>query len=233
MKNIIAHRGSPLYAHENTLQSFSKAIEQGADFIEFDIRRTKDQVLIAHHDPFISLNSDRLNINELCYSELNQIAALQNFEVPSIVQIFELFAGKICFDIELKEENCELEVLNLINKHKLENQYIFTSFNLKILNELKKIKGDIRTGYLFESFNSIINIDIDSIDYLCPDFNTYCKYKDYFTNSIADHISYAIWTVNEADVMRGLFTDPRVDAVITNNTVLAVDIRNESLDKSE
>ena len=47
---IIAHRGASSLARENTIESFKKAIEIGVDMIEFDVRRTRDQALIVHHD---------------------------------------------------------------------------------------------------------------------------------------------------------------------------------------
>jgi glycerophosphoryl diester phosphodiesterase len=51
---IIAHRGVTSPARENTLEAFRKAIELGADMIEFDVRRTKDLRVVVHHDPGIS-----------------------------------------------------------------------------------------------------------------------------------------------------------------------------------
>jgi glycerophosphoryl diester phosphodiesterase len=48
----IAHRGASAYEHENTLASIEKAVELGADAVEFDLRRTTDGVIVlwhAHH----------------------------------------------------------------------------------------------------------------------------------------------------------------------------------------
>ena len=50
-KLIIAHRGASAYAPENTLGAFKAAIEMGADMIEFDVRKTKDNVLVLNHNP--------------------------------------------------------------------------------------------------------------------------------------------------------------------------------------
>ena len=51
MIKVIAHRGaSGMVGQDNTLESFQKAIEIGADMVEFDVRQTKDKVLIVHHD---------------------------------------------------------------------------------------------------------------------------------------------------------------------------------------
>ena len=53
-KLIGGHRGSPKKHKENTILSFMQAIEDGADFIEFDVRRAKDGNLVVHHDAEIS-----------------------------------------------------------------------------------------------------------------------------------------------------------------------------------
>ena len=47
---VIAHRGASADFPENSLDAFSGAFEQGADWIELDVRRTKDGVLVVHHD---------------------------------------------------------------------------------------------------------------------------------------------------------------------------------------
>ena len=47
---IIAHRGASALAPENTLAAFQKAIEDGADGIEFDVRIAKDGVPVVFHD---------------------------------------------------------------------------------------------------------------------------------------------------------------------------------------
>ncbi len=55
---VIGHRGASGYRPEHTLESYRVAIEQGADFIEPDLVVTKDQVLIARHEPEISETTD-------------------------------------------------------------------------------------------------------------------------------------------------------------------------------
>ncbi|MCZ2204924.1 glycerophosphodiester phosphodiesterase family protein [Cylindrospermopsis raciborskii] len=58
---VIGHRGSSGERPEHTLASYKLAIAQGADFIEPDLVVTKDNVLIARHEPMlavVNLNSD-------------------------------------------------------------------------------------------------------------------------------------------------------------------------------
>jgi glycerophosphoryl diester phosphodiesterase len=55
---VIGHRGASGYLPEHTLESYTMAIEQGADFIEPDLVSTKDGVLIARHEPNMIATTD-------------------------------------------------------------------------------------------------------------------------------------------------------------------------------
>ena len=58
---VIAHRGASGYLPEHTLAAYALAVEMGADFIEPDLVLTKDGVLVARHDPWLS---DSTNISD-------------------------------------------------------------------------------------------------------------------------------------------------------------------------
>jgi len=47
---VIAHRGASGERPEHTLESYQRAIEQGADYIEPDLVMTRDGVLVARHE---------------------------------------------------------------------------------------------------------------------------------------------------------------------------------------
>jgi glycerophosphoryl diester phosphodiesterase len=55
---VIAHRGASGYLPEHTLEAYGLAIEQGADVIEPDLVFTKDGVLVARHDRYLSTTTD-------------------------------------------------------------------------------------------------------------------------------------------------------------------------------
>jgi glycerophosphoryl diester phosphodiesterase len=68
---IVGHRGARGLAPENTIASLQKALEHHADQLEFDLRVTKDGVVILHHDPVLRDFSDTpFRINEHTYKEL-------------------------------------------------------------------------------------------------------------------------------------------------------------------
>jgi glycerophosphoryl diester phosphodiesterase len=47
---VIGHRGASAARPENTVEAFRQAAEMGADWVELDVRRTADDVLVVHHD---------------------------------------------------------------------------------------------------------------------------------------------------------------------------------------
>ena len=55
---VIAHRGASGYLPENTAEAYQKAIDLGADAIEFDLVSTRDGVLIASHYPNLAITTD-------------------------------------------------------------------------------------------------------------------------------------------------------------------------------
>ncbi len=55
---VIGHRGASGYLPEHTLESYKRAIELGADFVEPDLVATKDGVLVARHEPNITSTTD-------------------------------------------------------------------------------------------------------------------------------------------------------------------------------
>jgi glycerophosphoryl diester phosphodiesterase len=55
---ISFHRGGALYAPENTLPAFSKAARMGADYVEFDVRATRDGEFFLLHDSRLDRTTD-------------------------------------------------------------------------------------------------------------------------------------------------------------------------------
>ncbi|WP_275287813.1 glycerophosphodiester phosphodiesterase family protein [Halomonas elongata] len=71
---IIAHRGSSAQAPENTIAAIDRALTDGADTIEIDVRLTRDGKVVLHHDASLSrLAGDDRRIDELDSSALEAI----------------------------------------------------------------------------------------------------------------------------------------------------------------
>lgn len=72
---IIAHRGASGALPEHTIEAYRLAIEQGADFIEPDLVMTKDGVLIARHDRYLSTTTNVADQSEFADRKRRQETA--------------------------------------------------------------------------------------------------------------------------------------------------------------
>ena len=147
---IIAHRGFVDNCRENTLEAYRKAIEVGADAIELDIRKTKDNILILFHDRAINEQP----INQLTYEEINSLAVNGGFRVPTLVETLTLVQGKIKLDVELKEKGYETEVVALILEYLPIDRFIVTSFQPQSLSSIKSDYPQVKTGLILDKKNS-------------------------------------------------------------------------------
>ena len=74
---IIAHRGASAHAPENTLASFRKAVEVGADGIELDVRLSKDGVPVVIHDATLTRTGGINNrVADLTAEQLSRVVAI-------------------------------------------------------------------------------------------------------------------------------------------------------------
>lgn len=55
---IIAHRGASGYLPDHTLEGYQRAIALGADYIEPDLVRSRDGVLVARHEPMLGATTN-------------------------------------------------------------------------------------------------------------------------------------------------------------------------------
>ena len=173
MKNplIIAHRGASALAPENTLAAFRRAIADGAEGVEFDVRLSKDGAVVVFHDATLQRLSDKKNlVSSLTREELQHIDVGSWFarrkashsgddfsaeRIPTLGETLELlkdFEGLIY--IELKCRASEVEqlakaVCEIINDSPLLPQMIVKSFQLEAIPNIQKYCQKVKTAALF------------------------------------------------------------------------------------
>ena len=62
---VIAHRGASGYLPEHTIEAYQRALEMGADVIEPDLVVSKDGVVIARHDRYLSTTTNVSDVPEV------------------------------------------------------------------------------------------------------------------------------------------------------------------------
>lgn len=232
-KQIIAHRGASAYVKGNTMESFMLAITQGADMIEFDVRKTKDNVMISYHDNCI----DGICIRQLEYEDISRRAIRKGFEIPTLDRILDSLRGKIKLDVELKETGYEKTVLESIKQYFKEDEFIMTSFNDRSLQTVKDFYPNVKTGLILgkKKPRKFVKTRISEIfplkrfnqsraDYLV----IHWKLKRFgILNRISKHnIPALVWTVNEMKGIIECLKDDRISGIITDKPDLASTIRD-------
>lgn len=136
---FIGHRGTRVGFDENTIEAFEIAIKSGADYIEFDIRKSKDNKLIIIHDPSIDRTTNGKGLlKNFTYAEIQTFkTVLSGNYIPLLSEVLEKFKGKSKFIIELKEVGIRKYLIGLINEKKIFKDCIFSGRILKELNFIK------------------------------------------------------------------------------------------------
>ncbi|HEV8121477.1 MAG TPA: glycerophosphodiester phosphodiesterase family protein [Candidatus Polarisedimenticolia bacterium] len=105
-----AHRGSSVRAPENTLAAFEAAIKDGADAIEFDVRRTLDGVPVVLHDATLDRSTTgRGPLARTTLRELRRLdagawfdARFRGARVPTLAETLDLCRGRAGLNVEMK-----------------------------------------------------------------------------------------------------------------------------------
>ena len=108
---IVAHRGVPTDIPENTLPSFQRAIDLGADVIELDVRLTRDRVPIVYHYFYLDeMTSGTGPIFDYTFDQLQEIEILGNdgnpvngCKIPTLHEVLETIGGQAGLEIEIKK----------------------------------------------------------------------------------------------------------------------------------
>ena len=149
---IIGHRGASAVAPENTTAAFEAAAQAGADGIEFDVRLSSDGIPVVIHDETLYRTAGvRRRVADLSVDQLNE------FDVPSLAQVFELFQlNDLILYLEMKEVEVAEECCRLIEQYRFKDRVIFECFEHSALKTVKNIDSTFKIAPLFQPPASFI-----------------------------------------------------------------------------
>ncbi len=234
---VIAHRGSSLYAPENTLASIDLAITDGADAIEFDVRLTKDGIPILLHDETIkrtTMDTSSIKVKDLTLEEVKLLDAGSWFSdeysaepIPTLEEALILIDHRTHIFVELKVNSTELEqkVVELIETYEMMDLTTFLSTNRTQLGHIKQINPDYQTLLLisayYGSYEILVNFwDTDSYGFE----RTFIQSHPELIDLIHEKEKKAfVWTINNPTHIEELMNID-IDGIITDNPIVAREI---------
>jgi glycerophosphoryl diester phosphodiesterase len=155
---IIAHRGFRAKYPENTLIAFQAALDAGVTMIELDVTLTRDGKLVVMHDDTLDRTTNGHGpVNGYSLKEVKKLDAGSWFNpifasqrVPELEEVLELANDRVLINIEIKphtaaarlpSKTIEKQVVGLINRKKIRDVVLISSFDKNILEKIASLEN--------------------------------------------------------------------------------------------
>ena len=206
---IIAHRGfwkTNPPTTENSLKALENAQKLKIYGAEFDVRMSKDGILVVNHDE----HHAKMEVSETNFKDLEKIKLSNGEDFPTLKSYLK--KGKkdasLHLIIELKPMNSQEKENELVRKTiqmvkdlKLESQSEFISFSLNICKEIKKVEPKFKVQYLEGNLSpqQIKAEEIDGIDY---HYSVFEKNPTWISEANKLGLITNSWTVNDIEIFK-------------------------------
>ena len=226
---VTAHRGDSRKAPENTLAAFEKAIENGADVIELDVRETKDGEIVVMHDESLKRTCGvNKKVGNLTYEELLQYSPTADYKgknkdeyadekIPTLREAIELIGDRAEVNIELKpaktDKRLEQSVAEIVSEKNYYDNCVVASLVYKSIKKIKKADPKIKTIYVM----AMAMGDFYSLEY-ADGFSIKHRFinREVIKNSHKAGKEVYAWTIDDKEVLENMMLLD-VDSIITNN----------------
>ncbi|MFF5339185.1 glycerophosphodiester phosphodiesterase family protein [Streptomyces althioticus] len=233
---VSAHRGGAERAAPATWEAYQDALDSGAEYVEFDVRRTADGVLVVHHDARSGGTGPLLST--LTRAELD---ARAGHPVPVVEDVMELVAGKLVAHLDLKEAGYERKLLDRAVALLGEDGFVATTLEDRSVAALTAARPRVRT---------LLSLGRDGRDLgrrrlvrtRISELLPLRRVRACGAHGVAVHQRLAratvlreaargglftmVWTVNDDTALRAFLDDPRVDVLVTDRPRRAVTLRD-------
>ncbi|MEM4971551.1 MAG: glycerophosphodiester phosphodiesterase [Sulfolobales archaeon] len=226
---VIGHRGASGLAPENTLASFSKAIEVGSDMVELDVQLTSDGVAIALHDEDLKRVAGLdINVRRKTYAEISSIR-IRGEPIPRLEDVLRLCVERVGVLIEIKVSGDEGYVIDTIKSLGAVDWVAIISFSEEPLRRVKKAMPSIPVGIIYtQPPGKIVDAKREGFEMALPRYPLATQRSIELAHRLG--IKVIAWTVNDEKWVREL-ASRGVDGITTDYPDMAVRVR-ENLSKS-
>lgn len=204
---IIAHRGyfqTQPPTTENSIKSLQNAQNLKIYGSEFDVRMTKDGVLVINHDE----DHAKMEISDFNFKQLEKVKLSNGEKLPTLKDYLKQGkkdkALKLIVEIKpAKTEALENEIvektIKMIRDMKLESQCEYISFSLNICKQIKKIAPDFKVQYLNGELSpqQIKDEDLDGMDY---HYSVFQKNPTWISEASDLGLITNSWTINKVEI---------------------------------
>jgi glycerophosphoryl diester phosphodiesterase len=207
---LLAHRGARdrSSSGENTFPAFDRALDEGCDGFEFDVRATGDGCAVVCHDPKIE---GRV---------VSRTGCTQLPRLPRLEEVLRRYHQRGFLDIELKVRGLENKVLAALRDHQPARDYVVSSFRPEVVLELKARSAIAPVGIICERPHQLMNWRKLPVEYVIVHRSLTSRRLVQVVHAAGRKIF--VWTVNSKKSMLR-FAGWGVDAIISDDAKLLLD----------
>lgn len=229
--SITAHRGSALKAPENTLSAINQAIQDGADYIEIDVRLTSDGVPVLWHDTDmrrvfgIAGKISDISLEEARSRDAGSWfdPAFSNERIATLEEAIAVTRGKanLYVDIKPDPETPELvtKVVTLLQQTNAVEGTVIAAAEWQVLADVRRLEPGLRTTLLAQFIvGPLWDRNFDNLG-LRRNRTTPATVAQTHRSDNELHV----WTVNSPNAM-SRFIDMGVDNIITDRPDVLADM---------
>lgn len=130
---VVAHRGAHIGIPENTLAAYRKGAELGVDFVEIDLRETKDGQIVSMHNGNVDAYTKDAKgpVKSFTLAELKAMdigsrvgPEWKDERIPTFDEILDVVKGKCGIYLDLKDAPVP-KLLEIIRTHGMESEVIW------------------------------------------------------------------------------------------------------------
>ena len=146
----IGHRGAAGHAPENTLAAIQKGIALGVDFVEIDVRRTADGVLVVLHDETVNRTTNgKGRVDRLSLREVKKFDAGNSEHIPTLEEVLTVAAGHAGLMLELKVKGVARQAVEAVHGAGFRAPVIYASFLHDELTHVRTVDPEASLMVLF------------------------------------------------------------------------------------
>jgi glycerophosphoryl diester phosphodiesterase len=171
---IIAHRGGPRHAPENTLAAFRNAVTLGVDALEFDVQMSQDGALVVIHDEAVDRTTNgRGAVRDMTLAELRELDAGDGQQIPTFDEVVALAkARNVTIMPEAKSPHLypglEAAMLQALREADYVDQAVLQSFDARSLERLRSLDADVQLCALYGLWDFSIASPPGRAQSVCP-----------------------------------------------------------------
>jgi glycerophosphoryl diester phosphodiesterase len=206
---LLGHRGTGAVRSipENTFAAFDRALADGCDGFEFDVRLTADSQAVICHDP-------KVGAFEVAGATAHQLA-----DLPRLNEVLKRYQNSACFDIELKVSGLERITVESLRDHTPRRGFLVSSFLPEVLQVLHREDSSIPLGLICETKSQLQQWRKLPLEYVVPHYKLVNEGLIRPLTEVGRKI--IVWTVNDPQDMRR-YAKLGVEGIISDDTARLV-----------